>query len=175
MIALKSFIEQIIYIAIISIIIEIIMPKGNTKKYVYVILSLFVLLNILSPVFNVIKDVDMQSALDNILETISGNVESSNISIEDFSGYTNDKVKKELEEKLKTELKIKFLDIDMKVKEVNIKKDASNNFKSLEVEVENLEYLGENKISRIADAIKLVAESYGIDENNVVIIEGVNK
>lgn len=171
MIALKSFIEQIIYIAIISIIIEIIMPKGNTKKYVYVILSLFVLLNILSPIFNVIKDVDMQNALDNILETISGNVENSNVSIEDFSGYTNDKVKKELEEKLKTELKIKFLDIDMKVKEVNIKKDASNNFKSLEVEVENLEYLGENKISRIADAIKLVAESYGIDENNVIITE----
>ena len=31
---LKSFIEQIIYISIVLIIIEIIMPKGNTKKYV---------------------------------------------------------------------------------------------------------------------------------------------
>lgn len=171
MITLKSFIEQIIYIAIICIIVEIIMPKGNTKKYVYVILSLFVLLNILSPIFNVIKDIDVQSTLDNILETISGNVKNSDVSIEDFSEYTNDKVKKELEEKLKTELQIKFLNIDMKVINVNIKKDVDNNFKSIEIEVENLEYLGENKLLKIADAIKLVAESYGIDESNIVITE----
>ena len=37
MIAIRGFIELIIYLAIVAIIIELILPKGNTKKYVYVI------------------------------------------------------------------------------------------------------------------------------------------
>ena len=74
MVTLKSFIEQIIYISIVLIIIEIIMPKGNTKKYVYVVLSLFLLLNILSPVINILKAADIQNALDNVIQTISGNL-----------------------------------------------------------------------------------------------------
>ena len=86
MVTLKSFIEQIIYISIVLIIIEIIMPKGNTKKYVYVVLSLFLLLNILSPVINILKDADIQNALDNVIQTISGNVETENtINVSEFT------------------------------------------------------------------------------------------
>lgn len=171
MVALKSYVQQIIYIGIIAIIIEIIMPKGNTKKYIYVVLSLFVLLNVVSPIVNVVKDIDVQNTLDNVLETISGNVSTDTSNIEEFSEYANAKVKEKLEEKLKTELAAKLLEIDIKVKEVKIITDIDSNFKEIEILVENLEYLEENKITKIADTIKLVAESYGVDENNIVILE----
>lgn len=172
MVALKSYVQQIIYIGIIAIIIEIIMPKGNTKKYIYVVLSLFVLLNIVSPIVNVVKDIDVQNTLDNVLETISKDVDIANTSnIEEFSEYANAKVKEKLEEKLKTELAVKLLEIDIKVKEVKIITDIDSNFKEIEILVENLEYLKENKITKIADTIKLVSESYGVDENNIVISE----
>lgn len=171
MVALKSYVQQIIYIGIIAIIIEIIMPKGNTKKYIYVVLSLFVLLNVVSPIVNVVKDIDVQNTLDNVLETISGNVSTDTSNIEEFSEYTNAKVKEKLEEKLKTELAAKLLEIDIKVKDVKIITDIDSNFKEIEILVENLEYLEENKLSKIADTIKLVSESYGVDENNIVISE----
>lgn len=171
MVALKSYVQQIIYIGIIAIIIEIIMPKGNTKKYIYVVLSLFVLLNVVSPIVNVVKDIDVQNTLDNVLETISGNVSTDTSNIEEFSEYANAKVKEKLEEKLKTELAAKLLEIDIKVKEVKIITDIDSNFKEIEILVENLEYLEENKITKIADTIKLVSESYGVDENNIVISE----
>lgn len=171
MVALKSYVQQIIYIGIIAIIIEIIMPKGNTKKYIYVVLSLFVLLNVVSPIVNVVKDIDVQNTLDNVLETISGNVSTDTSNIEEFSEYANAKVKEKLEEKLKTELAAKLLEIDIKVKEVKIITDIDSNFKEIEILVENLEYLEENKITKIADTIKLVSESYGVNENNIVISE----
>lgn len=171
MVALKSYVQQIIYIGIIAIIIEIIMPKGNTKKYIYAVLSLFVLLNVVSPIVNVVKNIDVQNTLDNVLETISGNVSTDTSNIEEFSEYANAKVKEKLEEKLKTELATKLLEIDIKVKEVKIITDIDSNFKEIEILVGNLEYLEENKITKIADTIKLVAESYGVDENNIVISE----
>lgn len=171
MIALKSFIQQIIYIAIISIIIELIMPKGNTKKYVYVILSLFVFLNILSPVINIIKDIDVQNTLDRVLETISSDVEENSIDISEFSEYANTKVKSQLEEKLSNEIKAKVISMNIVVKEVKIKIDGNNNFKTLEIIVENMENLGENKITKIGEIITLVAENYAIDEKNIIISE----
>lgn len=172
MVTLKSFIEQIIYISIVLIIIEIIMPKGNTKKYVYVILSLFLLLNILSPVVNILKDVDIRNALDNVIQTVSGNVQTeSTVNVAEFTEYKNTKLKKELESRLTSDIKIKLLELDIEVKEVNVKVDKDNNFKGLEIVIANLEHLGDNKISKISEAIKIVSVSYLVDEKNVIISE----
>ena len=172
MIALKSFIEQIIYIAIVAVIIEIIMPKGNTKKYVYVVLSLFLFLNILSPVINVLKDVDMKQTVDNVLQTISSNTQTENaVDINEFSEYTNIKLKKELESKLEVDLNPKLMNLGIKLKKVNIKTDKDNNFKNIEIVTQNLEYLGDDKISKLSDAIKLVSDTYSVDENTVIISE----
>lgn len=172
MVTLKSFIEQIICISIVLIIIEIIMPKGNTKKYVYVVLSLFLLLNILSPVINILKDADIQNALDNVIQTISGNVETENtINVSEFTEYKNTKLKKELENRLTSDIKIKLLELDIEVKEVNVKLDKDNNFKGIEIVIANLGYLGDSKISKISEAIKTVSVAYLVDEKNVIISE----
>lgn len=172
MVTLKSFIEQIIYISIVLIIIEIIMPKGNTKKYVYVVLSLFLLLNILSPVINILKDADIQNVLDNVIQTISGNVETENtINVSEFTEYKNTKLKKELENRLTSDIKIKLLELDIEVKEVNVKLDKDNNFKGIEIVIANLEHLGDSKISKISEAIKTVSVAYLVDEKNVIISE----
>ena len=172
MVTLKSFIEQIIYISIVLIIIEIIMPKGNTKKYVYVVLSLFLLLNILSPVINILKAADIQNALDNVIQTISGNVETENtINVSEFTEYKNTKLKKELENRLTSDIKIKLLELDIEVKEVNVKLDKDNNFKGIEIVIANLGHWGDSKISKISEAIKTVSVTYLVDEKNVIISE----
>ena len=73
------------------------------------VLSLFLLLNILSPVINILKAADIQNALDNVIQTISGNVETENtINVSEFTEYKNTKLKKELENRLTSDIKIVF-------------------------------------------------------------------
>ena len=49
---ISSWIEQIIIAIIIVSILEMLLPSGNIKKYVKIILSVFVIFNIISPFVN---------------------------------------------------------------------------------------------------------------------------
>lgn len=169
---IRGFIELIIYVAIVAIIIELIMPKGNTKKYVYVILSLFILLNITSPVINIIQDTDMQEVFDNVLETISTNIDNANtVNIEEFSEYKNIKITEELESNLLKDIKNKLSSLNVEFKDLKILLDDNFGFEELKVEIGNLEYLKDKKVEKISDVISQISKEYGIDENTITIIE----
>ncbi len=47
---ISSWAEQIIIAVIISTIIEMIIPKGNSKKYIKTVIGIYILYTIISPV-----------------------------------------------------------------------------------------------------------------------------
>ena len=172
MIAIRSFIEQIIYISIVAIIIELILPKGNTKKYVYVILSLFVLLNIISPIINVINDLDMQNVVNSVLEAASTNVETSNsISIDEFSEYKNVQIKNSVEEELSKQIKNKLSEASVEFKDLRVTLNDDYTIKSLKISIGNLDNLGDKKVDKISRIISEVSKEYSIDEEVITIVE----
>ena len=170
--AIKSFIELIIYIAIVAIIIELILPKGNTKKYVYVILSLFILLNIVSPIINIIRDTNMQAVLGDVLETISTNTQNANfVDIQEFSEYKNVKVTESLKEGLSKEIKSILIDMGVEFKDLDISLDENYEFEELKIEIGNLDHIKEKKIEKISDIITKISDKYNLEKNTIRIIE----
>ena len=57
---MSTWAEQIIVAVIIAGIIEMILPKGNNKKYVKAIIGVYILFTIISPVISKITDIDFQ-------------------------------------------------------------------------------------------------------------------
>ena len=57
---MSTWAEQIIVAVIIAGIIEMILPKGNNKKYVKAIIGVYILFTIISPVVSKITDIDFQ-------------------------------------------------------------------------------------------------------------------
>ncbi len=172
MMAIKSFIELVIYVAIVAIIIELILPKGNTKKYVYVILSLFMLLNIVSPIINIIKDTNMQEVLGDVLETISTNTQNvKNTDIQEFSEYKNVKVTESLKDGLSKEIKSLLIDMSVEFKGLDIVLNDNYEFEELKVKIGNLEHIKDKKIEKISDIITKISEKYNLKENTIRIIE----
>lgn len=173
--AIRSFIELVIYVAIVAIIIELIMPKGNTKKYVYIILSLFILLNIVSPVINIIRDADMQGIFDNVLETMSTNTEyAGRNNIVEFSEYKNIKVTEDLEKDMLKDIKMNLSSLNVDFKDLDILLDEDLAFEELKVQIGNLDHLGDKKIQKISDIIEMISKEYNISENSIRIIEEGN-
>lgn len=52
---ISSWAEQLIIAVIIATILEIILPKGNSKKYIKTIIGIYILYTIISPVLNFIS------------------------------------------------------------------------------------------------------------------------
>lgn len=172
MIAIRDFIKQIIYISVVAIIIELILPKGNTKKYVYVILSLFILLNVISPIINILRDIDMQQIYEDILANISIESEKNSFNaVEVFSEYKNEKVLEEAEEKLLVEIKEKLSNMNIELKELDLDFTDEYEFEKLKITINNLDYLGDNKKKKILDVITMLEDEYEIKTNAIVITE----
>lgn len=83
---IKTWVNQIIVAVIISTIIEMILPNGNNKKYIKMIIGLYVLFTIIQPIITKltgetlnISDFNYQKYFDqDILETSSNNFEDNN-------------------------------------------------------------------------------------------------
>ena len=90
---LNSWLQGIIIAVIITTIIEMILPKGNTKKYVKVVLGIYVVFNIMTPVVNKFFDSNFElSSIINI-EDYMRKMESYEVSSKDINESNEDNIK----------------------------------------------------------------------------------
>lgn len=94
----KSWCEGIIVAVIISIIIESILPEGNTKKYVKVVIGIYIIFTILNPFLGKL-DTNIEFSDNFNLAT----VETSSINTENIKKLYAEGIKETLKENIKEE------------------------------------------------------------------------
>lgn len=101
---LSTWIEQIIIALIVASIFEMILPNGNIKKYVKMVLSIYVIFNIISPFVNTDKLYSLASKeVDSYIGNITESKSSSN-QISNDSAYKKlyiQELEKNLEDRIK--------------------------------------------------------------------------
>lgn len=124
-------------------------PEGNIKKYVRVIIGVYMVFIILNPIISGIDKFD----IDNILE-FDRNYKTQETSV------SNDDILSLYSKAMETDIKEKFDNI----------KDITIVFSENLEEIENIEIIihdGETKVNEIKDYIK---ENYQVSENIISII-----
>lgn len=58
---LRNWCEQIVISIFISIIIEMLIPAGNIKKYVKVVVGVYIMFVILNPIISNIQNIDFEN------------------------------------------------------------------------------------------------------------------
>ena len=108
---LNTWLQGIIVCVIIATIIELILPSGSTKKYIKVVLGMFIVFNIITPVINKITknnfeissiiNMDEYSKKMKTYETSSQNQVSSNANEQTIKQIYISKLEKDRKNKLK--------------------------------------------------------------------------
>lgn len=137
---LNSWLQGIIIAVIVSSIIEMILPNGNSKKYAKVVLGVYVVFTIITPVVNQFfnSDFELSSILniENYTKKIDTyEVNSKNIEI----NKTNENsIKNRYISSLKSDMKTKLEERDYKVKQiqVEIENDETYLIKSISLSLE---------------------------------------
>ena len=165
---LSSWAEQVILAVIIATILELILPNSKNKKYVQMVIGVYVLFNIISPIIkNKEKLVFSEIDLDKYITT-STKVEQSSMDARLEKIYLD-----ELENNIKSKFKnagIEIIKCTIDAELDTTKKNAG--IHSIDVKVKNVD--DEKKISKIKQEI---IEEYEISEDKIkiIIIEGATK
>ena len=134
--AVKNYVEQIVYIAIFVLLLELILPKGNTRKHIMVVVSLIVLMNIVYPIFHILKDKNMKDILINVVETASSDFKrGADTEAGDFSKYKNLIVTNDVEKRIQKDVKEKANKLNVKVDKINIFLEEDYTFKKIKIYV----------------------------------------
>ena len=158
---LSSWAEQVILAVIIATILELILPNSKNKKYVQMVIGVYVLFNIISPIIkNKEKLVFSEIDLDKYITT-STKVEQSSMDARLEKIYLD-----ELENNIKSKFKnagIEIIKCTIDAEFDTTKKNAG--IHSIDVKVKNVD--DEKKISKIKQEI---IEEYEISEDKIKII-----
>ena len=153
--------KQVILAVIIATILELILPNSKNKKYVQMVIGVYVLFNIISPIIkNKEKLVFSEIDLDKYITT-STKVEQSSMDARLEKIYLD-----ELENNIKSKFKnagIEIIKCTIDAELDTTKKNAG--IHSIDVKVKNVD--DEQKISKIKQEI---IEEYEISEDKIKII-----
>lgn len=148
---LNSWLQGIIIAVVVTTIIEMILPSGNSKKYIKVVLGVYVVFNIITPVINQFfhSDLELSSILN--IEEYTKKMETYEVNTKDIKiEETNEQNIKEIyQSNLKKDMKAKLKEKGYEVKqiEMEIEKEESYQIKQIslllekgaEVKEENIE------------------------------------
>lgn len=139
---ISSWAQQIIVAVIVATIIEMVLPKGNNKKYIKSIIGVYILFTILSPIIT--KVVGGEVKLDTDYEKYFTNTDTYQTMSDSLSNINNENIEEVYKDNLKKDIvsKVKekgYLATNVEV-EVNVKDSASyGNINKITMNVSKIE------------------------------------
>ncbi len=163
---LKEWCEGIIVAIVISIIIEMLVPEGNNKKYVKVVIGIYIIFVLLNPLLNLLHyDFKIEDILN--LETSTNSThEYMNERIENvYITGIEENIKNDIEslgyivENIKIKLDEKNENIEEVELQINKKKNEQNNM------IEEVEpVIIEKEEKKYEDIEKMLQEKYFVEK-----------
>lgn len=144
---LNSWLQGIIIAVIVTTIIEMILPDGNTKKYVKVVLGIYVVFNIIAPIINQFtnSNFEISSIID--IDKYTKEIKSYETSSTDIDKTNEDSIKQIYINNLKKDIIAKLEEKEYIVNDINIKleNDDTYEIKDITLFIKKIENINENK------------------------------
>ena len=132
---LNSWLQGIIISVIVATIIEMILPNGNTKKYVKVVLGIYVVFNIITPIINQFTNSNFElSSIINI-EEYTKKMDIYEVSSNNIEKSNEENIKQIYISNLKNDMTSKLEEKEYSVKKVYIEIENDETYKIKNVEL----------------------------------------
>lgn len=160
---LSSWAEQIVLAVIIATIIELILPQNRNKKYIQMVIGIYILFNTISPIIKN-KDTILTSG-DYDLEKYES---SSNYTIDQSS--MDERIEKIYLEELENTTISKFQIAGIEVEKCNVDAVLNTNKKNAGIHLITAKIKGPVEQEKIDSVVKELVQEYEISEDKVKII-----
>lgn len=159
---LSSWAEQIVLAVIIATIIELILPNNKNKKYIQMVIGIYILFNIISPIINNKENFsfDEYASKENIVK--------SDYVVDQTS--MDKRLEKIYLEELEKNVTTKFEENGYTVKKCEIDAVLDTTKKNAGIHLITIKIKGPAEETELAEVKSNLASEYEIDENKINII-----
>lgn len=171
----RSWATGIVIAVIIATIIEMILPNSTSKKYIKIIIGIFIVYTIISPVIGSFKGEDLNNYIkvENYIQSNSNALKTNEV-----SDNAQSSIKKIYSQNLQNDLKTKLKEKGYISNNINISisNDDKYNIERIDIKVDEKvtnSNQGEKQVKTIVDNIKAIKIKVKKDDsqNNAIITE----
>lgn len=158
---ISSWAEQIVLAVIVATIIELILPKNKNKKYIQMVIGVYVLFNIISPIIKNKENISVEEYNIDKYETKSQyEVDQSSM---------DERIEKIYLEELKNNAISKFEKAGFLVEKCVVDAELDTTKKNAGIHSINIRITGSVDEEQLAKTIKMLAEEYEIEESKIKV------
>lgn len=163
----KNWINTLLMLGIFITILQLVIPNTNLKKYVNSLIGIVVIVTIISPVYDIFKNGNLEENLNLVLANIDSVKPENTVNVNDniqnklLVNSMQDKIKENIEEKLKNE----------DIVASNIRVDVSEKYEISSIEIIFNEKLDNTKKEKINKIVKNIKEEYEIEYSKISVLE----
>lgn len=139
---ISSWVQGIIVAVVIATIIEMILPNGNSKKYIKIVIGVYIIFNIISPIINKFtgNELDFASIID--IDKYEEEMSTYEVNTKELEQNNNSTIKEVYILNLKKDMKAKIEDKGYIVNGIYIELENTEeyNVKRLNLSISKKEY-----------------------------------
>lgn len=168
---LKQWCEGIVIAIIVTIIIEMLIPDNSSKKYVKVVIGVYIMFVSLNPILELLHyDINFEKIFD--VDTVEASYSMDSKIKDVYVLGIEEKIKEDLEE---LGYKIKYVQVLVdsnyeEISKITLKISNSQNSNIIEIEKINIGQT-ENQKNKYGDIVSFLETNYGVEEEKIVIEE----
>ncbi len=168
---ITSWVQGIIIAVIIGTIIEMLLPNGNSKKYIKVVIGVYIVFNIVSPIIS--KFTGSEFKLDSVIDIdkYEDKISSYEIDTKNLENTNSSNIKEVYILNLKKDIKAKIEDKGYIVNTIQIEIEDNDEYKVKNINMtiskrnSKKEEIGEKKVNEIEKVnVKVKIENKIIEE-----------
>ena len=158
---ISSWAEQIVLAVIVATIIELILPKNKNKKYIQMVIGVYVLFNIISPIINNKEKISVEEYnIDKYQTKSQYEVDQSSM---------DERIEKIYLEELRNNAISKFEEDGFSVEKCVVDAELDTTKKNAGIHEISIRIKGSANEGQLAKTIKKLAEEYEIEENKIKV------
>lgn len=166
----RNWIVAMLCLGILIVIVQLVIPKTNLRKYVYSLIGIVTVITIVSPIVDVLKTGNVSSSISSVLDSMSSNEDTITVNSDGLQDKQNELLKVQFIENLKSDVMFKLAHKDVEVNSINISVDDDYNVTKIEVKIAKIN-IEKTSLNSVNEVIKYINSEYDIDYSKISVIE----
>ena len=131
----RNWIVALLCLSILIVIIQLVIPKTNLRKYIYTLIGIITVITIISPVVDLLKKQDIKESIADVLSSFNTNDVTVSVNSSDLEEKKTGLVKVQFIDSIKQDIKDKLESKNITVKSINVSVDDNYDITKLEIKI----------------------------------------
>ncbi|MBR6689329.1 MAG: stage III sporulation protein AF [Clostridia bacterium] len=163
---MKEYIISLIYVAVFSIILEVVLPDTKLKKYISTMIGLLVIIVTISPIIDLLNNEDVLTNISRTYANMNLNIETLSLNY-DENMYGNEHIKYDVKRKIELDILNECNTTGILANRVNIVLTDEYLIKEVNIYVSDV-----NTVEDANKIIRKITDKYELKRSYINVIKG---